>query len=270
MSAATAHHPHAAVAAVEAEAAAARAGVEIEEVALPDEIDVLRAAMQEIWGPEVVAPRNLLRGMALGGGCLLVARPTDPALHRGRAVGFALGVLGWDRGVHLHSHQVGVVAELRAAGVGYALKLAQRAQALEHGITEMRWTYDPMLRANARFNLVRLGAEPIAFVPHCYGDRRDAFNTGDRTDRLEVSWRLDAAVGRAFVVAATEDLHVELPADYQDLRTKDAVKASRWRDLVGHALAEAIAAGHPIAMDERGYVVLGTGSGGSGAVRSEA
>ncbi len=244
------------MAAVEADAAAARAGVVIDEVALPDEIDALRGAMQEIWGPEVVAPRNLLRGMALGGACLLVARPVDPSLHRGRAVGFALGFLGWEGGVHLHSHQVGVVAELRAAGVGYALKLAQRAQALQHGITEMRWTYDPMLRANARFNLVRLGTEPIAFVPHCYGDRRDAFNTGDRTDRLEVAWRLDAPVGRAFVIAAADDVHVELPADYHALRATDAARASRWRELVGHALAEAFAGGHHVAMDAGGYVVL--------------
>ncbi len=253
-------HPHTEVASVEADAAAARAGVEIDEVALPDEIDALRAAMQEIWGPEVVAPRNLLRGMALGGACLLVARPTDPALHRGRAVGFALGFLGWTGGVHLHSHQVGVVAELRTAGVGYALKLAQRSQALRHGVAEMRWTYDPMLRANARFNLVRLGADPVAFMPHCYGDRRDAFNTGDRTDRVEVAWRLDAPVGRAFVVADPEDVHVELPHDYHTLRAEDPSRAARWRDLVGHALAEAIAGRHPVAMDERGYVVLRAGA----------
>ena len=172
------HHPHTEVAQVEADTAATRASVVIGEVSRPDELDELRDTLRHIWGPEVVPPRNLLRGMALGGACLLVARED------GRPVGFALGFLGWVEGVHLHSHQVGVIPELRAAGVGYALKLAQRAQALRHGVAEMRWTYDPMLYANARFNLVRLGAEMVAFHPHCYGDRHDTFNSGDRTDRV--------------------------------------------------------------------------------------
>ncbi len=144
-----------------------------------------------------------------------------------------------------------------SAGVGYALKLAQRAQALRHGITEMRWTYDPMLFTNARFNLVRLGARPMAFLPHCYGDRRDAFNTGDTTDRLEVSWALDHAVGGAATVAASEDLQLELPTDYHALRAGDVARADEWRRQVSAALAAAIADGHRVMMGERGYVILG-------------
>jgi hypothetical protein len=131
--------------------AATRVSVTLAAVAEPHELDELRETLRHIWGPEVVPPRNLLRGMALGGSCLLVARQDD------RAVGFALGWLGWAGGVHLHSHQVGVIPELRAAGVGYALKLASAPRPWRHGITEMRWTYDPMLFTNARFNLVRLG-----------------------------------------------------------------------------------------------------------------
>lgn len=246
------HHPHTEVAQVEAETAATRASVTLAAVADPHELDELRETLRHIWGPEVVPPRNLLRGMALGGSCLLVARQDD------RAVGFALGVLGWAGGVHLHSHQVGVIPELRAAGVGYALKLAQRAEALRHGVTEMRWTYDPMLFTNARFNLVRLGAEIVAFHPHCYGDRQDAFNTGDRTDRVEVSWQLDReVVGAAATVAAPEDLQLELPADFHALRHDDPARAAEWRRQIGEALHHAVDAGMPVRMGERGYVVLG-------------
>ena len=245
------HHPHTEVAQVEALVAATRAGVVISEIADPDEIDELRSVLHDIWGVEIVPPRNLLRGMAIGGACLQLARID------GRPVGFALGFLGWEGGVHLHSHQVGVLHELRAAGVGYALKLAQRAQALRHGITEMRWTYDPMLFTNARFNLVRLGAVPMGFLPHCYGDRRDAFNTGDTTDRLEVSWALDRAVGGAATVASPEDLQVELPTGYHALRASDVARADEWRRQVSTALAAAIAEDRRVMMGERGYVILG-------------
>ena len=245
------HHPHTEVAQVEALVAATRAGVVITEIADPDDLDELRSVLHDIWSVEIVPPRNLLRGMAIGGACLQLARLAE------RPVGFALGFLGWEGGVHLHSHQVGVLHELRAAGVGYALKLAQRAQALRHGITEMRWTYDPMLFTNARFNLVRLGARPTAFLPHCYGDRRDAFNTGDTTDRLEVSWALDHAVGCAATVAAPEDLQLELPTDYHALRAADVARADQWRRQVSTELASAIADGRRVMMGERGYVILG-------------
>lgn len=258
-----AHHVNADVAAVEAAGAAARASVVIDEVAEPTELDVLRSAMHDIWGPDVVVPRNLLRGMALGGSCLLVAHHADRATHGDHPVGFALGFLGWEGGVHLHSHQVGVIHELRSAGVGYALKLAQRAQALRHGVTEMRWTYDPMLFANARFNLVRLGARPVGFFPHCYGDRRDAFNTGDRTDRLEVSWRLDTPVAGAATVASDDDAQLELPTDFHALRDAEPARAAEWRQQVADALQHALATDRPVRMGERGYVIVGAHTGGA-------
>ena len=224
----------------EALAAAHAASVEIVAVERPDELDVLRATMRDIWGPEVVPPRNLLRGLALGGAGVLLAR------RDGAPVGFALGWMGWHDGLHFHSHQVGVVPGIRSGGVGFALKLAQRAECLGHGVTEMRWTYDPMLRHNARFNLLRLGAGIIAFHPHCYGDRRDAFNTGDTTDRVEVSWRLDRAVGGALVEPGPDDAVVEIPDDYHALREADPAGAADLRAETGRALATTFDRGHTV------------------------
>lgn len=224
--------PTTADAGADATGAARAAGVVIAPASTPDDLDVLRATIDAVWGPAIVPPRNLLRGMALGGACLLVAFDDD----RSAPVGFALGWLGWEGGPHLHSHQVGVTGEARGRGVGLALKLAQRSLALAHGVTEMRWTFDPLLAANARFNLVRLGARAIAFHPHCYGDRTDAFNTGDRTDRLEVSWRLDAPVGADDTPAGSGS--VPIPADHQALRRTDPTAAAAERRRVGTALAE--------------------------------
>lgn len=234
-----------------ATAAASAAGVAIASVALPDELDVLRATMESVWGPEIVPPRNLLRGLALGGACLLVARADD------RPVGFALGWLGWERGVHFHSHQVGVQTALRGGGVGLALKLAQRAQCLEHGVTEMRWTFDPLLWNNARFNLVRLGAQVVEFFPNCYGERRDAFNTGELTDRLEVSWRLDVPVGGAPFDADGHDV-IAVPRDHLRLRADEPQRALDVRLSARASFQAAFAAGRSVVgWCDDGYVLGG-------------
>lgn len=232
--------------------AAREAGVEVQSAATVAEVDELRSMVDAIWGGEVVPPRNLLRGLAVGGACLLVAR------RAGAPVGFALSFLGWERGVHLHSHQVGVVADLRGSGVGLALKLAQRADCLEHDITEMRWTFDPMLYGNARFNLVRLGATVVDFLPDCYGRRVDAFNTGDTTDRVEVSWRLDMPVGGALVQARGLDTVVNVPRDYHGMRVVEPAEAAEARMRVGMALASAFVEGRAVrGLCADGYVVEG-------------
>jgi len=232
-----------------ADAAALAAGVVVAAVSTPNELDVLRATMENVWGPEIVPPRNLLRGLALGGACLLVAHRDDTP------VGFALGWLGWEGGVHFHSHQVGVQSGLRGRGVGFALKLAQRALCLQHGVTEMRWTFDPLLYSNARFNLVRLGARAVGFFPHCYGERRDAFNTGDTTDRLEVSWRLDVPVGGAEVLASDGDL-IGVPRDYPALRVAEPADGAAARSRTGDAFSALFAAGGSVlGWSVDGYVV---------------
>ena len=41
-----------------ADAAAVAAGVAIAPVSAPDELDVLRATMESVWGPEIVPPRS--------------------------------------------------------------------------------------------------------------------------------------------------------------------------------------------------------------------
>lgn len=228
---------------LEAREAAGRAGVAISSIATPDELDELRGLMGSIWGPEIVPPRNLLRGLAIGGACLLLAR--QPA---GRPVGFALGWLGWspepgDEKAHLHSHQVGVTADQRGTGVGLALKLAQRALALSHGAARMRWTFDPLLATNARFNLLRLGARVVGFHPDCYGARTDAFNTGDITDRVEVEWQLDAPLRGRSVAAGPGDELLAVPDNWVTWRTQHPTAAAHVRAELGAALDGAVREG---------------------------
>jgi predicted GNAT superfamily acetyltransferase len=247
----------------ESDDAATAADISVTAADSIEELSELRSLMHEIWGPEVVPPRNLLRGMTLAGSSILLA-------HRhGTPIGFALGFLGWDSGLHYHSHQVGVLASERRSGVGFVLKLAQRAQCLERGVVEMRWTFDPLLVANARFNLQRLGARVVRFLPHCYGDRVDSFNTADRTDRFEVTWRLDTAVmaqvaeadrtgppliqlddhGRPLrsPEAPSAGATIAVPDDYQQLRSVDPSAADAWRIVTSEVFTAAFAAGLSVA-----------------------
>ena len=224
----------------EARAAAEHAGIVVSPVVDLADVDALRVVMSKIWGDSVVPPRNVLRAMSFAGSGLLLAR------RDGDVVGFAMGLVGWSGGLHFHSHQVGVVTELRSSGVGYALKLAQRAECLRHGIHEMRWTYDPLLRSNAAFNLLRLGARVIDFIPNAYGERIDAFNTGDVTDRVKVSWDLTSPLGQPAMVLANVHELVAIPEKYHALKESDPVKAARWRSEVGAKLGEAFSAGRGI------------------------
>jgi len=75
-------------------------------------------------------------------------------------------------------------------GVGFALKQAQRAWALERGAASMRWTFDPLVSRNARFNLAKLGAVAIDYTVDFYGPLDDGIDANDETDRLTVEWAL--------------------------------------------------------------------------------
>jgi predicted GNAT superfamily acetyltransferase len=64
------------------------------------------------------------------------------------------------------------------------------------------WTYDPLIRRNAYFNLVKLGARPVEYLRNFYGVMTDAINNGTETDRMLAHWDLrsdlvaDACAGR--------------------------------------------------------------------------
>ena len=75
--------------------------------------------------------------------------------------------------------------------VGLALKQHQRRWALGRGIMTIEWTFDPLVRRNAYFNLVKLGARVVGYEPAFYGAMHDAFNDGDDTDRAVVRWNLE-------------------------------------------------------------------------------
>lgn len=217
-----------------------------------EDADRARHVIESVWGEQVL-PRELIRAFQHAGTTLVGAEEGN------RFVGFVFGFTGFEPDLHVHSHMLAVLPPWRSRGVGFALKLAQRAICLDHGIEEVRWTYDPLVARNGRFNLVKLGAEAVRFLPAFYGEMSDRLNRGDRSDRFEVRWHLRAdrveralrgeAAGPApgepllriegtpdrpepveMAIAASAGVTVAVPEDHLALRRGDPELGRRWRD----------------------------------------
>lgn len=253
--------------------ASQKAGVQIIEAADERATRLMSSTGELVWGAGGTFAPNELRAMAFSGNPVHLAIDTRD----GVAVGFAVGFLGWTPRLHVHSHQAGVVASHRRRGVGYALKLAQRLTCLTHGIVEMRWTFDPLVRRNTAFNLNALGARAAAFYPDFYGAMADSINTGDASDRLEAVWDLTRPVRKRHAAPhagppALENrdglpaltgtspidgavLHV--PADYEAIRAQDPDRSQAWRLAVREVLTNAYRAGLRVgAVADSGYLLV--------------
>jgi predicted GNAT superfamily acetyltransferase len=237
--------------------AATASGVRLAPLRTVDDARAMGEVIVATWGEQPIGP-EVVRALSESG--------NDPygAYDGDELVAFVLGWAGVDAdGLHVHSHMLAARPDRRHAGVGYALKLAQRAQALDHGIHTVRWTFDPLIARNAYFNLAKLGAVADRFERSFYGDMGDALNRGDRSDRLTARWDLDAAPGARPVSATATVLHrngdgpsldvrsadadgpvaLEVPVDYAELRASDRPAATRWRDAVADAADACFARG---------------------------
>src|SRR5438270_6556490 len=161
-----------------ADQAAARAGVSIRDLESLHDLAGADELFTCIWGGrnQDAVPTNLMRALSHSGN--YVAGAFRGADLIGASVAFA-----WGDARALHSHISGVLPDGQGRGVGYALKLHQRAWAAARGITEITWTYDPLIRRNAWFNLVKLGARVDGFHADFYGPMEDGLNGSDPTDR---------------------------------------------------------------------------------------
>ncbi|GMU77440.1 MAG: hypothetical protein AMXMBFR46_02410 [Acidimicrobiia bacterium] len=159
-----------------------------------------QALVARVWGTPPERPLlddNTLLAFRLAGEQLLGAYAPGRAHDPDALVGVSIGFVGTHPGgLHLHSHVTGVERWAQLAGVGFALKLAQRDWALARGITQVRWTFDPLVARNAYFNLTKLGARGVAYHVNCYGVMPDATNAGDESDRVEAVWDLTVPAGR--------------------------------------------------------------------------
>jgi predicted GNAT superfamily acetyltransferase len=222
-----------------------------------DEFQRCVALQKEIWGEEdiEVEPATLFVVAAETGGQVLGAFDGD------RLIGFTLALVGFTNGtVFLHSHMTGVHGEYRDRGVGRALKLFQREEALGRGIRLIVWTFDPLETRNGHFNLNRLGAIARKYLPNLYGVTTSPLHLGLPTDRLWAEWQLDS--GR--VVAAVSELAkepescpatIEIPAELE-----------RWKESNMAAVAKVQAHIREEFMSwfARGYAAIGVKKSATG------
>ncbi len=239
------------------------------------------------WGsrPESVVPGHMLYTIAQHGGHVLGAfgRRGD------QLVAILVGMPGLscsasgESSSYLLSKRMVVHADWRKRGLARRLKLAQRERALSQGIRLVRWTFDPLLAANAWLNLHRLGARATGYCEDYFGPA-GAGGLADKgsPDRLQVDWRLDSK--RVCVLSAGENpgadtgcllnsgapllnravpdekgllrpggldplppdgpALLELPIDFPALLRRDARLAQEWRLQLRAALKALFAAGH--------------------------
>ena len=146
-------------------AAAARAGVTLRELTEMEEIHAVVQLLVDVWGrsdnPPVTA--ELLRAFGKTGNYVAGAYVGD------RLVGTCIGFHSDPSARVLHSHIAGVAPGMAGRSVGFALKLHQRAWALQRGVEVIEWTFDPLVARNAYFNLVKLAAVPAEYLTNFYG-----------------------------------------------------------------------------------------------------
>lgn len=177
-------------------AAAAAADVVVRELYQMGQLKTAQRLFEDVWRPAEGDPSpmtgELLRALAHAG-CYVVG-----AFAGTRMVGASAGFFTAPPELALHSHITGVAPGREHAGVGFALKVHQRAWAVTRGLGAVVWTFDPLVARNAWFNLAKLGATATGYLEDFYGPMTDALNAGMASDRLLLSWRLqDPAVAAA-------------------------------------------------------------------------
>lgn len=247
------------------------------------------ALLDAVWGRPgeagAVLPPEALAAIAHAGGQVSAAVRGD------ELVATTAAFLGRsDEGLpFLHSHVTGVVGDVTGRGIGLALKWYQRAWCLRRGIDEVRWTFDPLIRRNVAFNLVRLGAQVDGYLEDAYGRMPDVRNAGLPTDRFVARWPLHSprVAGAAAGRTASPDVDalrrsgaevvldelddgtphvtvtdaprrlVRVPPDIEQLRLTDPDLALAWAVAVRTTVGAAVQAGDRVTGATRdGWLVL--------------
>lgn len=228
--------------------------LEIKPVENIDQMIELSDFFNFIWadGPDVVS-------FDLGYAIIHVGGYASLAYQDGKLVGASFGAPGkFQNKFILHSH----VTAVTQPGVGFALKKHQFSWAKENRFEGITWTFDPMVRRNCVFNLEKLGATAIEFLPNFYGTMTDIINAGDESDRLFAYLPTTATIGRP-VAQKTSNVALQnidgrptrsefdqtvpfaiyLPSDIEALRKSDLGLVAAWRKDVRELLAESFDAG---------------------------
>jgi len=205
----------------------------------PDDMDTIGTVFQQVWGTATpIVTVELLMAVSHAGGYVA------GAFESGHAVGASFGFLADHRGERaLHSHVTGILPGVQHHGVGRLMKNHQRAWAAERGIPWIVWTFDPLVRRNAWFNIEVLGAHVIGYLENFYGTMTDSINAHDESDRLVVAWPTSDDTNRTASPVGAVTTNVLTPEDIVVLRRTEPDTAADWRRRVRNQLEPLIDAG---------------------------
>ncbi|MER6030612.1 chorismate synthase [Streptomyces sp. NPDC001851] len=228
------------------------AGVTIRTVHDVARLTAVADHFSDVWRTPRTAPpypAEVLHSLVHAGGAV------HAAYDGRRLAGASVAVLG-------PGHSTYSLVAAAEQGLGHPLKRAQRAWAVGLGARTMRWTFDPLVGRNARFNLVKLGAVGTEYLVDFYGPMSDGVNDGDESDRLTVTWDLgvpgaspEAEVRGAVLRSAPDGAPLarrdpagryvwcRVPEDIVKLRAADPALALRWRHAVRDVFLDAFTEG---------------------------
>ncbi|HKT07100.1 MAG TPA: GNAT family N-acetyltransferase [Gemmatimonadaceae bacterium] len=170
------------------------APIEVRQLRTHDEFIRCVELQHDVWGASFTerVSVGMLKVVQRIGGISAGAFEED-----GRLVGFVFGLTGVEGGRLVHwSDMLAVREHLRDHGIGRRLKEFQRDTVRKLGVTRIYWTFDPLVSRNAHFNLTRLGAHVVEYVPDMYGgETNSALHRGVGTDRFVVAWDIDRVHG---------------------------------------------------------------------------
>lgn len=232
-------------------------GIEILGLHSAEHMQGVVEVFQQVWGsPTELVRLEMLMAIAHAGGYVTAA--VD---EQGQVLGASVALLAVHEGAPaLHSHITGILPGVRQTGLGRRMKLHQQAWARERGIDWIVWTYDPLVRRNAWFNIAVLGVEVHDYLESFYGVMTDAINAGDDSDRLLVAWSVATDPEHALLDGSGVDdpLLLPTPEDVVALRRTDPAAVARWRSESRSAWQAALAEGREVlGFSREGDYVLG-------------
>jgi predicted GNAT superfamily acetyltransferase len=164
--------------------------------------------------------------------------------------------------LRIESQALGVLPAHRGARLGFLLKKVQAQQALDAGVQIINWTVDPLQWPNALLNFGLLRAVALDFAPDYYAFRNELNRVA--TSRFSLTWLVNTKRVRSHCrlethdaveihpvildleqgghiprvndgwahlddEADTEQIAIEIPANWTALQRDDVDAAVRWR-----------------------------------------
>lgn len=209
--------------------------IDIRLLSTPPELAEASDVLMQIWGSTTpIVSREMLRAVEHSGGYI------SGAYDGSRLIGVSFGWRAQYHGeIALHSHVTGLLSGKRHSGLGRSLKFHQRDWARKHDITWITWTFDPLVRVNAWFNIEVLGGQVAEYLPHFYGEMTDSINANDESDRALMAWRVDESCLRP-ATDPNQHQRIAVPEDIVSLRKSDPQLALQWRRNVRSAMMAAL------------------------------